>query len=759
ARYQKSLETSSLGEIDKTGQTAQEQGDETGRLSKRHDKLQDRKAIDEQPTQAKDAKNKKKNSDDSFTLDEVFKGSHERRSRILSSLGTLLLLVVACKLLFHLGNGNQDLGQVEWSLQWLFTFPARARVLFLSKLAEEVVGSVFGWIFFLPFFFILYLSAGYGGWSVLLAAGATFYINLITGSIVLLAETTLRKRFNRAKLKNIQALATVLSSIVMLSLVALGIAESGPKLLLSLTLHIPMLVHWQPFSIPVLLCAMGSTALVCAGLMVIFGALFSAGSLLLAQRCVKTGLITESGAYQGSRTRVESGKVTRTCWFRGVVAKDLLLLMRDRNLLVQTLLPPFVFIGYQFMANPKLFNAIQAQFDHAAAIAFGLGAYTLVFCSVTVLTVEGKACWMLFASPEPIENIILKKALMWGIYASAFPLIVLIWAFWHFPNIGFSEVLNAFMAMAGIVIYSVVGACLGALGTNLYEQNLKRKIRQSVTLLFMFLAGFYTYGIYATEVWSKLGMLVLCALLAYAMWQKVRDQAPFLLDPDVVPPPRLSLSDGLIFAMLFFVIQGILFAIFTKKEALPSGVGLICSFGVAGAVTTIFSYILFSARGISDLEETLGFVSDIKLRKYSQSRALVEGVVFGLGAMVVGLAYLWGIEHAEWLSHMKKTMPSLGVVPDDFKIGFAVIAILLAPVFEEYIFRALIYRGLRRTLRVELSVIASAAIFAVVHPPGSMIPVFFLGVAAAISFERTRLLHAPVVTHLVYNAGILFISF
>ena len=47
--------------------------------------------------------------------------------------------------------------------------------------------------------------------------------------------------------------------------------------------------------------------------------------------------------------------------------------------------------------------------------------------------------------------------------------------------------------------------------------------------------------------------------------------------------------------------------------------------------------------------------------------------------------------------------------------------------------------GLRQTLRPALAVVASAAIFAAVHPPISMAPVFIMGAIAAVAFERTRL--------------------
>ena len=50
--------------------------------------------------------------------------------------------------------------------------------------------------------------------------------------------------------------------------------------------------------------------------------------------------------------------------------------------------------------------------------------------------------------------------------------------------------------------------------------------------------------------------MVLSLLLAFALWQKARDRLPYLLDADVAPPARVSTSDGLIAAMVFFVVAG-----------------------------------------------------------------------------------------------------------------------------------------------------------------------------------------------------------
>ena len=78
-----------------------------------------------------------------------------------------------------------------------------------------------------------------------------------------------------------------------------------------------------------------------------------------------------------------------------------------------------------------------------------------------------------------------------------------------------------------------------------------------------------------------------------------------------------------------------------------------------------------------------------------------------------------------------------------------------APIFEEFIFRGLVFGGLRRSLGLWPAVLASSAIFAIVHPAIAVFPVFGLGVCAALVYERTGFLLAPMLVHAVYNAAML----
>ena len=115
------------------------------------------------------------------------------------------------------------------------------------------------------------------------------------------------------------------------------------------------------------------------------------------------------------------------------------------------------------------------------------------------------------------------------------------------------------------------------------------------------------------------------------------------------------------------------------------------------------------------------------------------------------MLYLFGLDALDLLEsavRASKSYASLGL----WTLPLALIA---APLFEEFIFRGLIFGGLRRSFGVWPATLASAALFAIVHPAFSIIPVFVLGVCAALVYERSRSLLAPMIVHAGYNACVI----
>ena len=91
-------------------------------------------------------------------------------------------------------------------------------------------------------------------------------------------------------------------------------------------------------------------------------------------------------------------------------------------------------------------------------------------------------------------------------------------------------------------------------------------------------------------------------------------------------------------------------------------------------------------------------------------------------------------------------------------LGFAFLAVIAAPISEEYLFRGLLFRALDRTLGGGRAVLWSALYFAIYHPPASWPPVLLAGVGNALLFRASRNLTPCVLAHACYNTLVLVLS-
>jgi membrane protease YdiL (CAAX protease family) len=125
------------------------------------------------------------------------------------------------------------------------------------------------------------------------------------------------------------------------------------------------------------------------------------------------------------------------------------------------------------------------------------------------------------------------------------------------------------------------------------------------------------------------------------------------------------------------------------------------------------------------------------------------GLGGGAAASAGGLAYITAARAFDWVPALREA----GHLADPATLlWIGSLAVVAAPIFEEFIFRGLIFGGLRRSLGFGAAAVASAAIFAIVHPPTAVIPVFGLGLCTALVYERTRTLAGPMLVHATYNA-------
>jgi membrane protease YdiL (CAAX protease family) len=423
-----------------------------------------------------------------------------------------------------------------------------------------------------------------------------------------------------------------------------------------------------------------------------------------------------------------------------------MLLARDRNFLVQTTVLPVLIVGLQWVLGGRFdsFEQIWAEPRTVAAGVFGVAAYALMLSAFQTLSAEGGALWLLYSFPRPIESVLRDKARLWCALVLVYPLVGFA-GLWAFGPPADRNTLGLFaMVTLGVPIYAAIAVALGVFGCDPLATDARQRVRPSWLYLFMLLSGLYVYALFAPRWWQSLVFMLLSVLLALALWQKARDQLPYLLDPVAGPPARVSTADGLIAAMLFFVLQGIGGALLHGQGATMQGPQVVFVFTVAGALT--YAGVRFTQwrSKVAQVPRVLGA---------GWRRALATGVASGLVAAIVGIAYLQVLQGLGLLDEAGQAARETGAT--SLGTWILPLGVLAAPLFEEFIFRGLIFGGLRRSMRWLPAATASAAVFAIVHPPLSMLPVFALGVVAARAYERSRLLLAPMLVHGLYNAAVI----
>ncbi len=86
------------------------------------------------------------------------------------------------------------------------------------------------------------------------------------------------------------------------------------------------------------------------------------------------------------------------------------------------------------------------------------------------------------------------------------------------------------------------------------------------------------------------------------------------------------------------------------------------------------------------------------------------------------------------------------------RLAVAAIAVLIAPVTEELIFRGCLYGMCRQFAGRIPALVFSAVVFAVIHGhPASLPGLFLLSVALTLLYERTGSLWAPIALHALFN--------
>ena len=665
-------------------------------------------------------------------------------ARGLSMEMTLLLFAATLSTL-----ASREMSHSDWDLEWLTTLPVKPLTLQWARIIERSVVNPFAITMFLPMGATIAWMGG-ARWSApLVGALAVAPLLPLTAMARTLVDTGLRLSLAPSRLRNLNALLSIVSLLVLYSIVSLAI-RTPLGFILNWAREFPEWGNWLPPGLVIKSLSAQTLALRLSYYGLLLGEtilLLAVGFTVLGAQ-LKHGVVAAGARESGRKSKAAAAPTARArsgfSWGTVVQRRELRLLSRDRSFLVQTLVLPVIIVASQIVFQGRIHGGSIAHAGNAlvASTAFALAAYTLMMSAFQTLNTEGGSLWLLFTVPRSLDSILVEKAKLWAILALAYPTLVFATVMALRGRFDVELLGLAGVVLFGVPIYSVIAVALGVFGSDPLAQDARSRVRPTYVYMYFSLAGIYTYAIFASEWWQRIVLAALSGLLALALWQKARDELPYLLDPAASPPARVSTSDGVIAAMVFFVVQGIAAAISLRGSHHISGGALTIAYSIAGAFT------FFLMRYIYWRSKTVGVP---RLFGERIGRALAIGIAAGCVAAAIGLVYLHllrtsGIAQQQLLDSARDISGSIWI---------PVLAIFAAPLFEEFIFRGLIFGGLKRSLGLTASIGASAAVFAVVHPPLSMIPVFLLGVCTAIAYERSKILLAPMLAHAIYNAVVL----
>jgi ABC-2 type transport system permease protein len=273
------------------------------------------------------------------------------RPLLTTELGMLALAAVVASL------ATRELSAPEWDLEWLVTLPLPRRTLLGLRILERTIVNPTGFLLLWPFATTIAWQNGLRVGAPLLGAACALPLLVLVAVVWVVLETTLRMRLPPQRLRNAQALMTILSFATFFLAWS---PSTGSPLIYSVTDALGPLARWTPMGLAI--AALTSDGPSAAAVPLVALAVDAAVALVLGvlwlERLLRHGVVS-TGAREGGRRGLRAprplaaARPARLAWLTPVQRRELRLLGRDRNFLVQTLLMPLIIVGLQVYVRSR----------------------------------------------------------------------------------------------------------------------------------------------------------------------------------------------------------------------------------------------------------------------------------------------------------------------------------------------------------------------------------------------------------------------
>ena len=620
------------------------------------------------------------------------------------------------------------------------------QTIFLSKLGEYTVVNFAGPIVALLAAMLAWGTGATFGTGLVFALAIGLVTALNTASIRLIAEIFLMQRCSRKTRGAIVSTAAAVGSCGLLFASYFGNAAPTTRLFLWIADRVPNVLYWNPLSLGIgttqaasgfglswwlangaLSLGLATLAVVWSTRMTAFGLASALDAVPLSAR--KSAVATGNGGI-----------------LSGLVWKELLQLRRQPEFLFQVLTAPLVVAFLLYIRNPDQFLRIAGGDVAALCVSvFAATSYLLIIAGAAVLRSELRTLWFLQCQPRPLADCLRTKARVWAGLAITIAVGLTATAGILVPG-GRMELATRFpFLIAFLWLLAEISFGLLALGATVLNEQTVR-LGRLTWVVPMLICTQCAATLYKGALWDEIGVLAVLIVLGMAVRQRQLTDLAWLSEPVENPPVRLDVLHVLL-ALLGFI---------SCRDFVT---GFLLHTPLTGPETTAAAYLIgaFLVWGVTTLwmrrtKRTLPSLA----HKTAPWKPIAAGL---LVTCLVGLAWVGVLRHSSEaaLAQAYFKIPQTWASDDRGHWLFLATVVLAAPIFEEWLFRGLLYRNLRRTWGIATSVVITTLLFTAIHPMASSVGVLTLAVVTALVFERTGRLWASMAVHAGYNAFIVLL--
>jgi ABC-2 type transport system permease protein len=661
------------------------------------------------------------------------------RIRGMHGVGLYLVILNLALTFVVFGMTSKHISGDDPTLVWLWQFPLSRRVLFSSKLIEYMFDSP-----------IIPMSALFYATAVWLC-GASFFAGLSIGAMLglsagvaaaavrLAGETFMTQRLSRRTRGVAVALITLIGSTSMLICM---IGSNAQFLVGGIIDFANMLPNW--FSWNVFTGGIGTKAMMDQGTVwwlvgPVTAIALAIAAVQLAVRLTARGLASGHDSVRSAQPLTWlAATPTGKSRLGTIVWKELLQMRRQPEFVGQVLMAPIgvglllYFSGYSTFMD----LALKGGMNITIAILAGV-SYLLMVAATQMLTSELKNLWLLQCQPRPLADIVRSKARVWAAIAIGVSLPVIGVAIALVPNAAFAILAHVPYLLAMIWLLAELLFGLTALSASVSNEQTVRFRR--AMLLPLLVVTRASLAILSMSRWAELGTLATLAILNAAVRQRQLAELNWLSEPVETPPKKFYPMHAVLAIIGFQAIQNAVLGGLVQIPQLSSIAILSIAYCVAAIVVSAICGAWMSQNRLAMPASPRG----------PALRPIVLGLLASCtaGFLMTMFFRWWNVDH-QVSAYAVNGQIRTAAYDKWCLLGLWVVA---APLFEEWIIRGMLYRTLRRSWGIGLSVALSAVLFATLHPAVGAIALLTLGTTTALAVEKTGRLWPSIIIHAVYN--------